>query len=134
MSQTAKFDYSARNNGRNRSRKIEDCVRHVANEPMETNVCYSGTMETTIYTLNSADKVMLQPSLWQGYKQFAAFCSEADLDPTTDNDIIAMPTSFASDNESDQEEVEIPSPPLWQQAWQPITTVPTNTTRKAKEV
>lgn len=77
---------------------------------METNVSCSGTMENTICTTD------LQPSLLtHGYKQFVVFCSEVTLDdPMTDNKIISLPTSFfVSVDESDHDDVEIPSPPQW---------------------
>ena len=46
--------------------------------------------------------------LAHGYKQFKVFCSEAGMDPTIDDDIVAMPTSLISDNEDNHDDVLTP--------------------------
>ena len=68
-------------------------------------------------------------TLSPGYKQFEAFCSEADLDGPMDNPI-ALPSGIISDDEDDGPAT---GQPTWSRAWEtpqdvPRTHTPTTTT------
>lgn len=59
--------------------------------------------------LNRENNVATFP-MAHGYRHFAVFCSEAGLDPMTDDDLVAMPTSLISDDEDGHDEVAAPVP------------------------
>jgi uncharacterized protein (DUF2237 family) len=66
---------------------------------------------------------MLEPFLWRtGMRNL----QHSTVDPTLDDDVVAMSASFMSDDESDRNDVVSPAPQLWIRSLQP--TAPTSET------